>query len=109
MTGSRRALMERAGYLESNNRIGRVSETGRLSAPKWAVLDHGYIHWKGGFSSMVKPSPELLDRFSELWKENHLTILEFAKTYGTLRRPLFLSGERHDTDFEAREPLSRWK
>ena len=71
--------MERAGYVESNNRIGRVSETGRLSAPKWAVLDRGYIHWKGRFSSMVKPSPELLDRFSELWRGDHVTILEFAK------------------------------
>jgi len=58
---------------------------------------------EGGFGAMVQPTADILDRFSELWRADDATILKFAKTYGTLRRPLLLSGHRRKSDFEARD------
>ena len=101
--------MERAGFVESNDKLGRIVGSGALSVPSWAVLHRGYIHWKGGFGATVQPTPGILDRFSELWRADDATILKFAKAYGTLRRPLLLSGHRRKSDFEAREPLSKWR
>jgi hypothetical protein len=101
--------MERARYLESNNLVGRTVESGYLSAPTWAVLERGCVHWKGGIGGSIKPSPQVLDRFIELWRADSAEILAFAKTNGTLRRPLLLSRTFRKTDSEAREPLSKWR
>lgn len=109
VTKPRQDRLESAGYVEPDGIVGRVVGSGRLCVPKWAALDRGYLHWKGEWRARVEPSPVILDRFIELWSVDDDAILTFAKTYGTLRRPVFLFREFEKTDFEAREPLSRWR
>jgi hypothetical protein len=109
VTEETRFQFERGGYLDSNGTIGMAIGSGRLSVPKWVILKRGCIYWKGDWRAGVEPSREILDQFIELWEANDDGILSFARAYGTLRRPVFLSRELKKTDRKAREPLSRWR
>jgi hypothetical protein len=108
-----RAGMERAGYLESNDKIGRSIETGNLTPPMWAKIERGYIRWKGlDLMDSVSPSPDTFDNFIELWRQKDHTILEFAKTWGTLRDSRWHLSQRRKTtlaEVGGREPLKTWR
>jgi len=112
--------MELAGFLEANDRLGRVVDSGDLLPPSWACIEQGKIHWKddgrwvsvmgGRFRSrLIRPPADLLDRFTSLWNADDSEILAFAKAYGTLRRPIFHGRPLLKSDFEGREPLSQWR
>jgi hypothetical protein len=101
--------MERGGLVASNGKIGRAIESGSILLPAKIALRREHICWQGFAEQSIKPSPNILDRFIELWGRNENEILSFAKTYGTLQRPLRLPVSGRLFDDRAREPLSKWR
>lgn len=105
-----RARLELAGLVEQNGKLGRVVQNGRLARPRSADIEGDKIHWKDyHLPPSVEPPPDLLDRFANLWNANDAAILEFARNYGSLRRPISFYETPRNSNWGGRDPLVRWR